>query len=79
MAEMADVHIHRKTKRRSSDLHADELPCLTPLPENPRRHLTHFGHIDRRIEAAQSGQVKKGSFDATGPRGRFDYIMAGDG
>ena len=32
---MADVRIHRETKRRPIDLHAEELPYLIPLPEKP--------------------------------------------
>ena len=33
LAEVADVRIHRETKRRPIDLHAEELPYLIPLPE----------------------------------------------
>ena len=32
---MADVRVHRETKRRPIDLHAEELPYLIPLPEKP--------------------------------------------
>jgi len=35
LAEVADVRIHRETKRRPIDLHAEELPYLIPLPEKP--------------------------------------------
>ena len=35
LAEVADVRIHRQTKRRPIDLHAEELPYLIPLPEKP--------------------------------------------
>ncbi|MGO9965954.1 MAG: IS21 family transposase [Bryobacteraceae bacterium] len=35
LAETADVRIHRETKRRPIDLHAEELPYLIPLPEKP--------------------------------------------
>jgi len=35
LAEVADVRVHRETKRRPIDLHAEELPCLIPLPEKP--------------------------------------------
>jgi hypothetical protein len=34
LAEVADVRVHRETKRRPIDLHAEELPYLIPLPEN---------------------------------------------
>ena len=33
LAEVADVRVHRETKRRPIDLHAEELPYLLPLPE----------------------------------------------
>jgi transposase len=33
LAEVADVRMHRETKRRPVDLHAEELPYLIPLPE----------------------------------------------
>ena len=35
LAEVADVRVHRQTKRRPIDLHAEELPDLIPLPERP--------------------------------------------
>ena len=35
LAEVADVRVHRQTKRRPIDLHAEELPHLIPLPERP--------------------------------------------
>ncbi|MGA2253531.1 MAG: IS21 family transposase [Thermoguttaceae bacterium] len=35
LAKTADVRIHRETKRRPIDLHAEELPYLIPLPEKP--------------------------------------------
>ncbi|MGO9107891.1 MAG: IS21 family transposase [Thermoguttaceae bacterium] len=35
LAETADVRLHRETKRRPIDLHAEELPYLIPLPEKP--------------------------------------------
>ena len=35
LAEVADVRIHRQTKRWPIDLHAKELPYLIPLPEKP--------------------------------------------
>jgi transposase len=35
LAEVADVRMHRETKRRPLDLHAEELPYLIPLPEKP--------------------------------------------
>ncbi len=35
LAETADVRVHRETKRRPIDLHAEELPYLIPLPEKP--------------------------------------------
>jgi transposase len=35
LAEVADVRIHRETKRRPIDLHAEELPYLIPLPAKP--------------------------------------------
>ena len=35
LAEVADVRVHRETKRRPLDLHAEELSCLIPLPEKP--------------------------------------------
>ena len=35
LAEVADVRMHRETKRRPVDLHAEELPYLIPLPEKP--------------------------------------------
>jgi len=35
LAEVADVRIHRETRRRPVDLHAEELPCLVPLPAQP--------------------------------------------
>jgi len=34
LAEVADVRVHRETKRRPIDLHAEELPYLIPLPAN---------------------------------------------
>jgi hypothetical protein len=33
LAEVADVRVHRETKRRPVDLHAEELPYLIPLPD----------------------------------------------
>jgi len=33
LAEVADVRVHRQTKRRPIDMHAEELPHLIPLPE----------------------------------------------
>jgi hypothetical protein len=33
LAEVADVRVHRETKRRPIDLHAEELRYLIPLPE----------------------------------------------
>lgn len=35
LAEVADVRIHRETKRRPIDLHAEERPYLIPLPDRP--------------------------------------------
>lgn len=35
LAEVADVRVHRQTRRRPLDLHAEELPHLIPLPERP--------------------------------------------
>ncbi|MFH1266701.1 MAG: IS21 family transposase, partial [Planctomycetota bacterium] len=35
LAEVADVRVHRQTKRRPIDLHAEELPYLIPLPDKP--------------------------------------------
>jgi transposase len=35
LTEMADVRVHRQTRRRPIDLHAEELPHLIPLPERP--------------------------------------------
>jgi transposase len=35
LAEVADVRVHRQTKRRPIDLHAEELPHLIALPERP--------------------------------------------
>ncbi len=35
LAEVADVHVHRQTKRRPVDLHTEERPHLIPLPERP--------------------------------------------
>lgn len=35
LAERADVRIHRETKRRPIDLHAEEQPYLIPLPDKP--------------------------------------------
>jgi transposase len=35
LAEVADVRLHRETKRRPIDLHAEELPYLIPLPDKP--------------------------------------------
>ncbi len=35
LAEVADVRVHRETKRRPLDLHAEELPYLIPIPEKP--------------------------------------------
>jgi hypothetical protein len=35
LAEVADVRVHRETKRRPIDLHAEELPYLIPLPNRP--------------------------------------------
>ena len=33
LAEVADVRIHRQTRRRPIDMHAEEIPHLIPLPE----------------------------------------------
>ena len=38
LAEVADVRIHRETKRRPIDLHAEELPYLIPLADQALRH-----------------------------------------
>ena len=35
LKEVADVRVHRQTKQRPIDLHAEELPHLIPLPERP--------------------------------------------
>lgn len=35
LAEIADVRVHRETKRRPIDLYAEELPYLIPLPAKP--------------------------------------------
>lgn len=35
LAEVADLRIHRQTKRRPIDMHAEELPHLIRLPEQP--------------------------------------------
>lgn len=35
LAEVADVRVHRETKRRPLDLHAEERPYLIPLPDQP--------------------------------------------
>ncbi|MFH0983555.1 MAG: hypothetical protein V2A79_18730, partial [Planctomycetota bacterium] len=35
LKEVADVRVHRQTKRRPIDMHAEELPHLIPLPERP--------------------------------------------
>jgi transposase len=33
LAEVADVRVHRQTRRRPIDMHAEEVPHLIPLPE----------------------------------------------
>ena len=38
LAEVADVRVHRETKRRPLDLHAEEQPHLLPLPGQALRH-----------------------------------------
>jgi len=35
LAEVADVRVHRETRRRPIDLHAEEQPSLIPLPDKP--------------------------------------------
>ena len=35
LAEVADVRMHRQTRRRPLDMHAEEVPHLIPLPERP--------------------------------------------
>ena len=35
LKEVADVRVHRQTRRRPVDLHAEEVPHLIPLPERP--------------------------------------------
>jgi transposase len=35
LAEVADVHVHRQTKARPIDRHAEERPHLVPLPAHP--------------------------------------------
>jgi len=35
LAEVADVRVHRQTRRRPIDMHAEELSHLIPLPERP--------------------------------------------
>jgi transposase len=35
LAEVADVRVHRETKRRPIDLHAEERTSLIPLPDKP--------------------------------------------
>lgn len=35
LAQVADVRVHRETRRRPVDLHAEERPHLLPLPEKP--------------------------------------------
>ncbi|MFH0983234.1 MAG: hypothetical protein V2A79_17070 [Planctomycetota bacterium] len=35
LAQVADVRVHRETRRRPVDLHAEEQPHLLPLPEKP--------------------------------------------
>ena len=35
LAEVADVRVHRQTRRRPVHMHAEELPHLIPLPERP--------------------------------------------
>jgi transposase len=35
LAEVADVRVHRQTRRRPIDMHAEERPHLIPLPERP--------------------------------------------
>lgn len=35
LEHVADVRVHRETKRRPIDLHAEERPHLLPLPEHP--------------------------------------------
>jgi len=35
LAEVADVRVHRQTRRRPIDMHAEEQPHLIPLPERP--------------------------------------------
>jgi hypothetical protein len=35
LAEVADMHVHRQTKERPVDLHAEELSRLLPLPAQP--------------------------------------------
>ena len=35
LAEVADVRVHRERKRRTIDLHREELPYLSPIPEKP--------------------------------------------
>ena len=35
LAEVADVHVHRQTKARPIDRHAEERPHLVPLPARP--------------------------------------------
>lgn len=52
LANLAHVRIHRETRRRPLDLHAEELPHLLPLPARPcdadpivYRHVNAEGFI----------------------------------
>ena len=45
LAEVADVRIHRETKQRPLDRHAEELPHLLPLPAAPY----HVAVVDYRV------------------------------
>ncbi len=35
LKELADVRLHRQTRRRPIEIHAEEIPQLIPLPERP--------------------------------------------
>ncbi len=48
LAEVADVHVHRHTKARPVDRHAQEQPHLIPLPAQP---FDHADVVYRNVDA----------------------------
>jgi hypothetical protein len=78
LAEVADVRVHRETKRRPLDLHAEELPYLIPFLKSPTTRRKWCTARSMRKEWWRTGRTSTrfpgGIHRSTSPRSRCFWV-----